>query len=164
MTGAKIAFATFGVATQALLLGFFAARRWWPQVAARLGWMVYAFAGLGLPLGVWLFLDGQSWRLFIGPILMAFWALYGAIVDLWRPRQWRRAPVAWNVFIPYLALYFWAQMFMWWPLWDIERAEHRSEHPRALWRRIEQVRLTAMDAHRSSASSRQSAAAGMLRL
>jgi len=53
---------------------------------------------------------------------MAFWALFGAIVDLWRPRPWRRAPIVWNVFIPYLALYFSAQMFMWWPLWDIERA------------------------------------------
>jgi len=26
------------------------------------------------------------------------------------------------VLIPYLALYLSAQMFMWWPLWDIERA------------------------------------------
>ena len=125
MTGdevAGVAFATFGVATQALLLAFFAARRWSPRVAARFGWTVYAFAGLGLPLGAWLLLDGQSWRLFVGPILMAFWALFGAIVDLWRPRPWRRAPIVWNVFIPYLALYFSAQMFMWWPLWDIERA------------------------------------------
>jgi len=119
---AGVAFATFGVATQALLLAFFAARRWSPRVAARFGWTVYAFAGLGLPLGAWLLLDGQSWRLFVGPILMAFWALFGAIVDLWRPRPWRRAPIVWNVFIPYLALYFSAQMFMWWPLWDIERA------------------------------------------
>jgi hypothetical protein len=30
--------------------------------------------------------------------------------------------MAWPVFIAYLALYFWAQMFLWWPLWDIERA------------------------------------------
>ncbi len=125
MTGtdaAVVAFASFGVATQALLLGFFAARRWSPGIAARFGWVVYAFAGLGLPLGAWLILDGQPWRLFVGPLLTALWALFGAFVDVWRPRQWRGPPVAWNVFVPYVVLYFWAQMFMWWPLWDTARA------------------------------------------
>ena len=122
LTQAEIVFVVFGIATQALLLAFFAARRWSPQLADRFGWVVYAFAGLGLPLGLWLLLDGQSWRLFVGPLLMARWALFGAIVDLWRPRQWRRTPVAWNVLIPYVVLYFSAQMFLWWPLWNIERA------------------------------------------
>ena len=122
MTGTEVAFAGFGVATQALLLGFFVARRWSPRLAERGGWAVYAFAGVGLPLGAWLFLDGQSSRLFAGPLLMAAWALLGAVVDLWCPREWRRSPVAWNVLVPYLALYFMAQMFMWWPLWSIERA------------------------------------------
>ena len=122
MTEAEVAFSAFGLATQALLLCFFAARRWLPQVEERFGWAVYAFAGLGLPLGAWLLYDGQSWRLFAGPLLMAFWALFGASVDLWRPRQWRRAPVEWAAFIPYLSLYFAAQMFMWWPLWTIEPA------------------------------------------
>ena len=122
MSAAEIAFVAFGLATQALLVGFFAARRWSPQLGERLGPVVYALVGLGLPLGVWLFLDGQAWMLVVGPLLMAAWALFGAIVDVWRPRRWRRPPVAWNVLIPYLALYFSAQMFMWWPLWDIERA------------------------------------------
>jgi hypothetical protein len=122
VTGAELAFAGFGVATQGLLLGFFAGRRWWRSLAERFGWIVYAFSGLGLPLSGWLLLDGQSWRLFIGPLLMALWALFGAYVDLWRPSQWRRSPIAWNVFVPYLALYISAQMFMWWPLWNIERA------------------------------------------
>ena len=83
---------------------------------------MYAFAGLGLPLGAWLLLDGQSWRLFVGPLLTAAWAAFGASVDLWRPSDWRRPPIAWNVFVPYLALYFSAQMFMWWPLLSIEPA------------------------------------------
>lgn len=122
MTGAELAFAAFGLATQALLLAFFAARRWFPGSAARFGWVVYAFAALGLPLGVWLVLDGQSWRLFTGPLLMGAWALLGAVVDVWRPRQWRRPPAMWRVFVPYLAVYFAAQMFTWWPLWNIERA------------------------------------------
>ena len=122
MTGAEVAFAVFGLVTQALLLGFFAARRWSPRLATRFGWVVYALGGLGLPLGIWLLLGGQSWRLFAGPLLMACWALFGAIVDLWRPRPWRRPPVAWNVLIPYVVLYVSAQMFLWWPLWNIERA------------------------------------------
>jgi hypothetical protein len=122
VSGAELAFAAFGLATQALLLGFFAARRWTPRLEAQFGWVVYAFSGLGLPLGAWLALDGQSWRLFVGPLLMAAWAILGAIVDVWRPRQWRRPPIDWNVFVPYLALYFSAQMFLWWPLWNIERA------------------------------------------
>ena len=122
VTGAEVAFATFGVATQALLLGFFAARRWSPKLAERGGRAVYACAGLGLPLGVWLLLDGRSSWLFVGPLLMAAWALFGAVVDLLRPRPWRGSPVVWNVLAPYLALYFLAQMFMWWPLWNIERA------------------------------------------
>lgn len=117
-----VAFAAFGVASQAVLACFFVARRWWPRVAQRFGWLAYAFAGLGLPLGLCLLLGGESWRLCVGPLLLAAWALFGATVDLWRPRQWRRAPIMWNVFVPYLALYFWAQMFMWWPLWDVWRA------------------------------------------
>jgi hypothetical protein len=125
MTGsgsATAVFSAFGIASQALLVCFFSARRWWPRAAQRFGWLAYAFAGLGLPLGVWLLLGGESWRLCGGPLLMAVWALFGAVVDLWRPRQWRRAPIVWSVFVPYLALYFWAQMFMWWPLWHINRA------------------------------------------
>jgi len=44
--------------------------------------LAYAFAGLGLLLGVWLLLDGTSWRFYTGPLLMAVWAVFGAIVDL----------------------------------------------------------------------------------
>ena len=120
MTEPQVAFAVFGLASQALLAGFFAARRWWPKRSARLGTVAYAFAGLGLPLGAWLLIDGQSWKLFVGPLLMAAWALFGVWVDLWRPRPWR-GPIDWNVMIPYVGLYFAAQMFTWWPLWNIER-------------------------------------------
>lgn len=122
MTGAEHLFAAFGLATQALLLAFFAARRWSRPAADRYGWVVYGFAGLGLPLGAWLLLDGQSPTLFVGPLLTAAWAAFGAIVDLWRPSDWRRPPIAWKVLVPYVALYFSAQMFMWWPLWSIEPA------------------------------------------
>ena len=120
--GADVAvFAAFGVSSQAVLAGFFAARRWLRSAADRFGWIAYAFAGLGLPVGIWLLVGGASWRLFVGPMLLAVWAGLGVVVDLWRPVQWRR-PIKWQVFVPYLALYFWAQMFLWWPLWNSWRA------------------------------------------
>jgi hypothetical protein len=114
-------FAAFGIAGQALLAGFFAARRWAPPRADRLGRLAYAFAGLGLPLGLGLALAGESYRLFAGPMLMSGWAALGSTVDLRRPRPWRGPPVDWGVMAPYVALYFVAQMFLWWPLWDVAR-------------------------------------------
>jgi len=124
MTGsgvAVVAFAAFGVASQAVFVCFFIARRWWIPAAERFGWLAPAFAGLGLPLGLWHLIGGESWRLWVGPLLMAAWALFETYVDLWRPRPWRW-PIVWNVAVPYFLVYFWAQMFMWWPLWNVMRA------------------------------------------
>ena len=118
---ATSAFVIFAIGSQAVLVAHFAARRWWPRGAERFGWLAYAFGGLGYLLGGWLLLNGQSWRLYVGPILFALWATFGAVVDLWHRVEWR-APIRWSVFVPYVALYFWAQMFLWWPLWDIQRA------------------------------------------
>ncbi|MCX6373541.1 MAG: hypothetical protein NTX16_10785 [Actinobacteria bacterium] len=70
---------------------------------------------------MWLILGGQSWRLYVGPLLFALWAVLGAAVDLWRRIEWRD-PIRWGIFVPYVGLYFWAQMFLWWPLWDLWRA------------------------------------------
>jgi hypothetical protein len=116
-------FAGYGLAWQAALLAFFAARRWRPRVAPSLGVLAYAVGGLGLLLGLWLALgDPPRWGLVIGPVLAAAWALLGWWVDLRRPRPWRGPPIDWAVMLPYVGLYFWAQMCLWWPLWDIERA------------------------------------------
>jgi hypothetical protein len=117
---AIVAFAAFGIGSQVVLVGFFAARRWAPGLAERFGWIAYAVAALGLPLGGWLLAAGQSWRFWTGPVLLAVWAALGVTVDLWRRIEWRD-PIRWNVFVPYVVLYFFAQMFLWWPLWDVER-------------------------------------------
>ena len=150
LTQAEIVFVVFGIATQALLLAFFAARRWSPQLAERFGWVVYAFSGLGLPLGVWLLLDGQSWRLFVGPLLMALWALFGAIVDLWRPRAMaphaggleRAHPVPGALLlgpdVPVVALVEHRACRLG-ALPAALRPEHRPQHPRALRRRSERL-------------------------
>jgi hypothetical protein len=120
VSAGEFAFAALGLASQAVLVCFFATRRWWPRRAPRTGQAAYGFAGLGLVLGVLLILTGYGWRLFAGPLLMAAWAGFGATVDLWRPREWR-SPIEWSVLGPYVTLYLFAQMFMWWPLWGIER-------------------------------------------
>ena len=121
-------FATFGIASQAILLAFFASRRWHRTLADRYGWMAYAFGALGLVVAAWLIVVGAPWRLFAGPLLFAVWACYGSWVDLFRKIQWRptaatitRRQVEWSVLGPYITLYLAAQMFLWWPLWDYWR-------------------------------------------
>jgi hypothetical protein len=121
MTPSLVVFMVFGLGSQGLLAGFFAARRWAPTRADRLGRLAYAVAALGLVVGLGLALDGQSYRLFTGPLLMAAWAALGWTVDLWRPRPWRGPRVDWGVMAPYVILYFFGQMFLWWPLWDLAR-------------------------------------------
>ena len=86
---AVTAFAAFGLGSQALLVAYFSARRWAPELARRFGWIAYAFAGLGAPLAGWLIAGGQSWRLWVGPLLLALWAGLGAAVDLWKHLEWR---------------------------------------------------------------------------
>lgn len=121
MTTGQVAFVVFGLASQALLVAFFAARRWWPSRADVFGRASYGFGALGLPLAL-LLVAGPSPAMCIGPLLVAVWAVLGMIVDVWRPRPWRGPPAQWTVLGPYLAIYFFAQMFMWWPLWNLARA------------------------------------------
>lgn len=122
-----IVFAAFAIASQALLIAYFASRRWARGFADRWGWIAYTFGVAGLPVGAWLAVTGASWRLFAGPLLFAAWATYGAWVDLFRRIDWRpmsdslRRPIRWNVLGPYITLYLAAQMFLWWPMWDYWR-------------------------------------------
>jgi hypothetical protein len=60
---------------QALLVAFFASHRSRSRSEWLFGRLAYAFAWLGFPIGAWLVLDSQSWRLFVGPLLMAAWAV-----------------------------------------------------------------------------------------
>jgi hypothetical protein len=121
MTGDVLVFAAYGLAMQAALVAFFATYRWHPSLSSRVGAAVYAFGALGILVGGWLALAGSGWRLALGPAITAAWAVFGAAVDLWRPRPWRGPPVIWPVLVPYVVLYFFSQMFMWWPLWNLAR-------------------------------------------
>lgn len=116
-------FATFAIASQTILLTYFACRRWFLPIAEKYGWAAYAFGVIGLAVGVWLLLVGSPWQLFVGPTLFAAWAAFGLWVDVIRRMQWRpttdsHQPLRWNVLGPYITLYLAAQMFLWWPLWD----------------------------------------------
>jgi hypothetical protein len=113
-------FATFALASQAILLAFFASRRWFPAVAGRFGLVAYAFGILGVVAGAWLVKSGAPWQVYAGPFIYAVWAAFGAWADLFRRVEWRR-PIRWSVFGPYLTLYLAAQMFLWWPLWTYWR-------------------------------------------
>jgi len=119
-TTALALFIIFGVSSQVALVAFFASRRWFKPASARLGMIAYGFASLGSVLGVTLLLGGQSWRLYTGPLLLAAWAAFGLYLDVWRRVEWR-TPVRWSMLVPYVVLYFYAQMFLWWPLWDLAR-------------------------------------------
>lgn len=120
MTAAATVFMIFGIGTQLALVAFFAARRWIPDRALTFGRVAYSVAGLGLPVGVWLAIDGESWRLWAGPLILAAWAAFGATLDLWRKVEWRD-PIMPRFFAPFVTLYFFGQMFLWWPLRDIAR-------------------------------------------
>ena len=110
-------FGGFAIATQVVLLAYFALRRLRPELADRYGWLAYGFGLFGLPISLWLLATGSPWEAFSGPILFAAWAGFGGWADTPARGEWRQ-PIRWTVFGPYVLLYVAAQMFMWWPLWD----------------------------------------------
>jgi hypothetical protein len=121
MSSDVLVFAAYGLAMQAALVAFFAVHRWLPHLSGPVGVAVYGLGALGIVVGWWLAVAGAGWPFVLGPVLTAQWAVFGAVVDLWRPRPWRGPPIIWPVLVPYVALYFVAQMFIWWPLWNAAR-------------------------------------------
>jgi hypothetical protein len=115
------AFVFFALATQALLLAFFAARRWRPGLSAPLGALAYGTGAVGFALAIGLAATGISWTYVVGPVLYAAWSLFGAVVDLIRPIEWRR-PVRLSVLLPYVALLIVALFALWIPLWYVDLA------------------------------------------
>ncbi len=105
---------------QIVLLIYFAIRKWNFDAALRWGWIVYALAVPAVVVSVLLLIDGKPWHLWLGGFLYAAWAIWGYIVDIARPVEWR-SPILWPVFIPYVLLYTSTQMFYWWPLATIWR-------------------------------------------
>jgi hypothetical protein len=99
-----ISFIALALASQILLVGFFAAYSW-RGVPATL-------------LGLWYLTTPYSWWLATGPLVFAAWTAFGYTVDLYRPINWRNPP-RWPILIPYIAL-LWIGLFgLWMPLWRL---------------------------------------------
>lgn len=114
----QILFVAFAFISQALLISNFAAYKWKPDVQKKWGWLVYAFGWLALPLGILFLASRQPWYYWLACGLFAAWAIFGYVVDILRPINWRD-PVRWQIFVPYLSLYISAQFAFWIPLWFI---------------------------------------------
>jgi hypothetical protein len=103
------------LALQAILIIYFALRRWRAAFAFRIGRAIYALA---VPLAVYsvvLAFTGRTWYLWLGGLLFGLWALLGSRVDTGRPLQWHE-PICELPFNGYVLLYLVYQMFFWWSL------------------------------------------------
>jgi hypothetical protein len=105
---------------QVSLLIYFAVRKWDFERAMAWGWIVYALAIPAVIVSVILLSGGKPWYLWLAGFLFATWAIFGYVVDIARPVEWR-SPILWSVFIPYVLLYLSSLMFYWWPLANIQR-------------------------------------------
>ena len=109
-------FVAFAFISQALLIFNFAAYKWKPNLQKKWGWIVYAFGWLALPLGLFFMASGAPRYSWLACGLFAAWAIFGYVVDILRPVNWRD-PVRWQILVPYLILYISAQFAFWIPLW-----------------------------------------------
>ncbi len=114
------AFVIFAILMQVVLVVFFALRKWKFATAMKFGWIVYALSVPAAILSVMLCLAGKPWYLWLGGFLYAGWGIFGYIVDIARPVEWR-SPIRWPVLIPYVTLYIASLTFYWWPLGLIAR-------------------------------------------
>jgi len=99
---------------------FFALRTWNLTAALRVGWIVYALAIPAVAVSILLMRAGRPWFVWLAGFLYGAWAVFGYLVDVARPLEWR-SPILWPVFLPYVLLYMSSLMFDWWPLATIQR-------------------------------------------
>jgi len=99
---------------------FFALRTWNLTAALRVGWIVYALGIPAVVVSVLLMRAGRPWFVWLAGFLYGAWAVFGFLVDVARPLEWR-SPILWPVFLPYVLLYMSSLMFDWWPLATIQR-------------------------------------------
>lgn len=114
-------FVVFALATQMLLVAFFAAHLWRPTLEMGLGRFVYATGIVALLLALGMALDGRAWYLVFASVLYAVWTAFGAMVDAVRPISWRR-PARWSILVPYTVLFIASLFALWIPLWYVDIA------------------------------------------
>jgi hypothetical protein len=108
----------FAFLVQALLIINFAARNWKPELERIYGWIIYALGAPSVVLGALMFVDDQPWFFVVPPFLFFIWAMFGYIVDLWRPAAWRNPP-RWSIFVPYVGLFAASLLLFWGSMWYI---------------------------------------------
>lgn len=106
---------------QIVLIIHFALRRWRFAFALRYGPAVYALSVPAALVSVVLLSGGRPWWLWLGGFLFLAWAAFGYMVEYVRRIEWRRPPIRWPVFGPYVLLYLATVMFYWWPLAQVSR-------------------------------------------
>jgi hypothetical protein len=111
-------YAVFALATQVLLVAFFAAHLLKSGAEAALGKAVYGSGGLAVPIAIWLAVAGAPWQYVATIFLYAIWSAFGATVDIVRPVQWREPP-RWQIVIPYAVLLMAALLSLWINLWYV---------------------------------------------
>jgi len=115
----NFAFVVFALASQVLLIAFFASHLLRSSVEAVVGRLVYALGALALLLAAAFAVAGAPWYHVLAFVLYAAWAAFGASVDLIRPTQWRE-PQRWGIVVPYVFLLVAALFALWIPLWYID--------------------------------------------
>ncbi len=113
-------FVSTALIIQAVLVVFFALRKWSFPFAMEWGWIVYALGVPAVIVSVLLIRAHKPWYLTTAGILFGAWAVFGTWVDRVQHVEWR-SPILWPVFGPYLFLYLAALMFYWWPLLKVHR-------------------------------------------
>jgi hypothetical protein len=109
-----------GFGLQGSLVAYFALRTWAFDAALQVGWVIYALALPALAVSAVLVRAGRPWFLWVAGVAYGLWAAFGYAVDVAKPVDWR-SQVLWPVFLPYVALYLFAQVFYWWPLGQFDR-------------------------------------------
>jgi hypothetical protein len=113
-----LVFVAFAFISQALLIFNFVTLKWKPAIQQKYGWIVYAAGLIAFLLGILFWVNKQAWYFWLAFALFTTWALFGYIIDILRPVNWRE-PIRWQIFIPYVILYIFAQFAFWIPLWFI---------------------------------------------
>jgi hypothetical protein len=113
-----LVFVAFAFISQALLIFNFVTLKWKPAIQQKYGWIVYAAGLIAFLLGILFWVNKQAWYFWLAFALFTTWALFGYIIDILRPVNWRE-PIRWQIFIPYVILYISAQFAFWIPLWFI---------------------------------------------
>lgn len=111
-------YVSFAFLVQALLIINFAARNWRPAIEQTYGWIIYGLGAPSVVLGAFMLVEDQPWFFVLPPFLYFVWAIFGYVVDLWRPVSWRMPP-RWSIFVPYVGLFAASLLVFWGSMWSI---------------------------------------------